>query len=46
MQVRCNRKEAIDLPQVHAALHQPIDRPLRLNVSLPSLMRIRNLGDC
>jgi hypothetical protein len=34
MQVRCDRKEAIDLPQVHAALRQPIYRPRRLNATL------------
>jgi hypothetical protein len=34
MQVCSDRKEAIDLPQVHAALHQPINQPHRLNARL------------
>src|SRR3984957_16707480 len=38
MQVRSDRKEAIDLPQVHAALRQPINRPRRLNATLDGEM--------
>ena len=44
MQVRSDRKEAIDLPQVHAALRLPIDRPRQSYSSLRFLTGLGKIG--